>query len=100
LYWVHESRGVAFCARADTGQVVYEQPLERAGQVYASALLAGGRLYYLTRAGKTFVLAASPQFEQLAANDLRDGGVFNGSPAVDGSRLLIRSDKFLYAVGL
>jgi outer membrane protein assembly factor BamB len=99
LYWVHDSRGVAYCAKADSGEVVYEERLPRAEQVYASALLAGGRLYYLTRDGRTFVLAAKPEFEQLAVNSLRDGGVFNGTPAVDGSRLLIRSDKFLYCVG-
>lgn len=99
LYWVHESRGVAYCAKAETGEVVYEQRLERAGQVYASALLADGRLYYLTREGKTFVLAAKPEFEQLAVNDLNDRSTFNGSPSVDGSRLLIRSDKFLYCLG-
>jgi outer membrane protein assembly factor BamB len=99
LYWVHEQRGVAYCAKAETGEVVYEKRLERAGQVYSSALLADGRLYYLTREGRTFVLAAKPQFEQLAMNDLGDGSVFNGSPAVDGTRLLIRSDKFLTCIG-
>jgi outer membrane protein assembly factor BamB len=99
LYWVHDSRGVAYCAKADSGEVLYEERLPRAEQVYASALLASGRLYYLTRDGRTFVLAAKPEFEQLAVNSLRDGGVFNGTPAVDGSRLLIRSDKFLYCVG-
>jgi hypothetical protein len=62
-------------------------------------MLAAGRLYYVTRQGKTFVLAAKPQFEQLAVNDLSDRGVFNGSPAVAGNRLLIRSDKYLYCVG-
>ena len=99
LYWAHESREIAYCAKADTGEIVYEQRLERAGQFYASALLADGRLYYVTRGGKTFVLAAKPQFEQLAVNDLSDRGVFNASPAVAGNRLLIRSDKFLYCVG-
>ncbi len=99
LYWMHESRGVAYCAKGETGEVIYEERLERAGQVYSSALLADGRLYYLTRDGRTFVIAAKPGFEQLAANDLRDGSIFNGSPAVDGNRLLIRSDKFLYCVG-
>ena len=99
LYWMHEQRGVAYCAKAETGDVVYEQRLDRAGQVYSSALLADGRLYYLTRDGRTFVLAAKPQFEQLAVNDLKDGGLFNSSPAVDGSRILIRSDKFLYCIG-
>jgi hypothetical protein len=61
--------------------------------------LADGRLYYLTRSGKMFVLAAKPQFEQLAVNELPDRSVFNASPAVAGNRLLIRSDKFLYCVG-
>jgi outer membrane protein assembly factor BamB len=99
LYWTHESREIAYCAKADTGEIIYEQRLERSGQFYASALLADGRLYYVSRNGKTFVLAAKPQFEQLAVNDLSDRGVFNASPAVAGNRLLIRSDKFLYCVG-
>ncbi len=98
LYWVNDSQGIAYCAELETGEVVYEERLNRAGQLYASALVADGKIYYLTRDGKTFVLAAKPQFEQLAVNDLRDGGVFNSSIAVDGQRLLIRSDKFLYAV--
>ena len=99
LYWMHEQRGVAYCAKASSGEVVYEERLERAGQTYASAVLADGRLYYLTREGQTFVLAAKPEFEQLSVNDLGDRSLFNGSPAVDGSRLLIRSDKYLYCVG-
>jgi outer membrane protein assembly factor BamB len=98
LYWTHESREIAYCAVAATGEVVYEERLPRSGQFYASALLADGRLYYLTRGGKTFVLAAKPQFEQLAVNDLSDRSVFNASPAVAGNRLLIRSDKFLYCL--
>ena len=99
LYWMHESRGVAYCAKADTGEIVYEKRMERAGEVYSSALLAGGKLYYTTREGRTFVVAAKPEFEQLGMNDLRDRSIFNGSPAVDGDRLLIRSDKFLYCIG-
>ncbi|MEY3459612.1 MAG: hypothetical protein RL215_2769 [Planctomycetota bacterium] len=100
LYFMHENRGVALCLRADTGEVVYEQRLERAGQVYASALLADGRIYYVTRDGRTFVVKASPAFELLATNDLRDGSVFNAAPVPDKthSRLLIRSDKALYAI--
>jgi outer membrane protein assembly factor BamB len=98
LYWAHDSRGVAFCMEAATGEVVYEERLPRAGQFYSSALLADGKLYYLTREGKPFVVAAKPKFEQLAANDLGDRSVFNASPVVDGKRLLIRSDKYLYCI--
>jgi outer membrane protein assembly factor BamB len=99
LYWMHEGRETAYCAKAATGEIVYEQRLDRAGEVYASALLAAGRLYYVTRNGKTFVLAAKPQFEQLAANDLSDRSLFNASPAVAGGRLLLRSDRYLYCIG-
>jgi hypothetical protein len=63
-------------------------------------VLAEGRLYYVSRDGRTFVLPATPKYELLAVNDLRDGSTFNASPAVAGNRLLIRSDKFLYCLGL
>lgn len=99
LYWMNDNLGIAFCAKADTGEVVYEKRMDRSGQVYASALLADGRVYYTTREGRTFIVAAKPEFKVLATNDLNDGSVFNGSFAVDGTRLLLRSDKFLYAIG-
>lgn len=99
LYWMSEKLGIAYCARLSTGDLVYEERLSRAGQVYASALLADGRIYYLTREGRTFVVAAKPDFEQIAVNDLNDGSLFNGSFAVDGSRLLVRSDRYLYCIG-
>jgi outer membrane protein assembly factor BamB len=95
-----EKLGVAYCANPDTGELVYERRLDRAGQVYASPILAAGRLYYLTRDGKMFVLAAKPEFEQLAVNDLNDGSTFNASPAVSAKQLFVRSDKALYCLGL
>lgn len=99
LYWAHESREIAYCVEAKSGEVVYEKRLNRAGQFYSSALLADGKLYYVSREGKTFVLAAKPEYEEIAVNDLNDRSVFNASPAVAGNRLLIRSDKFLYCIG-
>ncbi|KPJ57880.1 MAG: hypothetical protein AMS16_00460, partial [Planctomycetes bacterium DG_58] len=99
LYWMHEQRGIAYCAVAASGEIVYEERLEGAGRVYASPLLADGRLYYLTRNGRTFVLACKPRFEQLAVNDLGDRSTFNATFAVAGNRLLVRSDKYLYCLG-
>ncbi|MEN9672113.1 MAG: hypothetical protein RL553_378 [Planctomycetota bacterium] len=63
LYWTHEQQGIAYCAKADTGKILYEERLPRAGQFYSSALLANGNLYYLSRDGKTFLLPAQPKFE-------------------------------------
>ncbi|MCA9116298.1 MAG: PQQ-binding-like beta-propeller repeat protein [Planctomycetaceae bacterium] len=99
LYGMSDSQGIAWCLVAATGELVYQERLERAGQVYASPLLAEDRLYYVTRSGRTFVLAARPKFEQLAMNELDDRSVFDAAPAVDGSRLLLRSGKFLYSIG-
>jgi len=96
LYWMHENQGLVFCAEAKTGKIVYQQRVDRADQVYASPLLADGRLHYLTRGGKTFVIAARPEYELIATNDLRDGSVFNASPVAIDGRLFIRSDKYLY----
>lgn len=99
LYYAQDTRGTAHCLQADSGEVLYEETLPRAGQFYASALLADGRLYYLDRSGRTFVVAAKPGFELLSVNELRDGSMFNASPVVMGRQLLLRSDKFLYCIG-
>jgi outer membrane protein assembly factor BamB len=99
LYWLHENLGILYCVEAATGKLVYEERLARAGQFYGSPVLAGDRLYAFTRNGVGFVLAAKPQFEQLARNELGDRSSFDASPSVDGNRLLIRSDKSLYCLG-
>lgn len=99
LYFLHENLGVAYCVEAATGRLVFEERLNRADQFYPSPVLAQGRLYCLDRRGTTFVLAAKPEFQMLARNELRDRSSFDASPAVAGDRLLLRSDKFLYCVG-
>ncbi len=98
LYWMNDSLGIAYCAEIKTGKIVYEQRVDRVDQVYASPVLAEGRLYYLTRTGRTVVLPARPKYEVLAVNDLAERSTFNASPAVAGGRLYLRSDHTLYCV--
>jgi outer membrane protein assembly factor BamB len=99
LYWVNH-QGMAYCLKADTGETVYQERVPGAGQVYASAVAADGKLYAVTRNSGTFVLAAKPKFEVLARNQLgADRSVCNASPAVDGGQLLLRSDQTLYCIG-
>ena len=74
-------------------------PLPRGDQVYASPVLADGKIYYVGRGGKTYVVAASPEYKLLATNDLGDRSAFNSSPVVADRRLFIRSNKSLYAIG-
>ena len=98
LYWMNEATATAFCAKGDTGEIVYEERVERGGQVYASALLADGRVHYVARDGRTFVVPAKPKYELLATNDLRDRSLFHATPVAADGRLLIRSDKALYCL--
>ena len=101
LYWL-DKKGVAYCADAKTGEEVYEERIRIAGggdKVYASGVLADGKLYYVSRQGGTIVLATGTEFDQLAQNDLGDDSVFNATPVVSKSQLLIRSDRFLYCIG-
>jgi outer membrane protein assembly factor BamB len=98
MYWASDNQGIVYCADAATGEIVYQERLPRGDQIYASPILADGKIYYLTRTGKTFVVAASPKFELLATNDLSDRSLFHACPVVADGRLLIRSDKYLYCL--
>jgi len=99
LVIINDSTGIAHCVNAQTGELVYAERIPRADEVYSAAVLAEDRLYYLSRSGRTFVLAAKPNFEVLATNDLETGSLFNSSPAVAGGRLYLRSDQHLYCIG-
>lgn len=96
LHWVSDRVRTAYCLSLADGSVKYA---ERVGpQPYASTLLADGRLYVVTRTGGTLVLAAKPQFEQLALNKLDDQSQFNASPIVCNGALILRSDENMYCI--
>jgi outer membrane protein assembly factor BamB len=94
-------RGVLACVRASTGEVVYRERLSgSAGVCYASPVAADGKVYIVTRSSGVYVVAAGAEFRELAANRFEDDtSVFNATPAITGSRLLLRSDRRLYCVG-
>jgi outer membrane protein assembly factor BamB len=98
LYW---AAGSAMCVDGKDGTVVYRGGFKPGpGDVYASPLYADGRIYFVSRTNGAFVIEAGTKFKQLAHNSIAgDKSVFNGSPAVDGSRLLLRSDRRLYCIG-
>ena len=62
--------------------------------------LPARRIYYTGRTGRTVVVAAKPTFEQLGDSTLEGNrGIFNATAAIGGNRLLLRSNKALYAIG-
>lgn len=101
LYLVNDARGTAICLNAQTGEVVYESPMQlKRDRWYASPVLSGDRLYFVSRTSGTVVLAAKPQFEVLATNVIdNDSSVFNGSPAMSNGQIFLRSDRYAYCIG-
>jgi outer membrane protein assembly factor BamB len=109
LYVVSDA-GFAMCIEAKTGKEIYRERVmensngsgRRGGgkPFYASPVLVGGKLYAPSRKNGVFVIAAKPTFELLAKNAFAsDSTQMNGTPAVDGDRLYLRSDKALYCIG-
>ena len=106
LYFVSD-QGFATCMEAKTGKVLHRErlpgftPGARGGKpVYASTLLVGKHLYAVSRRKGTFVLDATPQMPVVAQNTFAgDDSDFNGTPAICGNQLFLRSNRFLYCVG-
>lgn len=101
LYWASDSGGFICCQNAVTGETVYQQRIEpRPGTIWSSAVLADGKLYFVSQHNGTFVVAAKPQFELLSHNVLQDDDSrTNASPAVSNGQLFLRTDKNLYCIG-
>ena len=101
LYWVTD-RGQSICAKAGDGELVTRNRLSglKSGgrPVYASPIKAGDYIYVVTRRSGTYVFKADPKMEQVAKNVPLDDTDFNGTPAVSGDRLYLRSNKALYCV--
>ena len=82
-----------------TGDLAYAI-IGLSGRVYASGVLAGGRIYYVSREKGTHVVAAKPKFELVAHNVIADDpSVFNATPALEDGRIYLRSDRCLYCIG-
>jgi outer membrane protein assembly factor BamB len=94
--YILNDNGIAQCLELQTGRDLWEQKRLTTGSTWGSMVAAGNRLYVTTRTGETFVLAASPKFEQLAVNAL--GEPVYASMAVSDGEFFIRSYKNLWCI--
>lgn len=111
VYW--SSMGTLLSADIKTGEPRLKERLDlgpapsataggfmnRPGTVYASPVAVGNRIYLLTRSGAMLVFETTPEFKQIACNQIaEDEGSFDGTPAVSDGQLLFRSTKKLYCI--
>lgn len=98
LYWSHD-KAIALCLRAADGEEMFRERMPTRSRVYASIIGDGKNLFLTTRDAGVLVLAASPEYTEIATNRL--GGPeerFNATPAIVDDRLFLRSDAALYCV--
>lgn len=96
LYFLRDSTGLLSCLDAMTGDVRYERKRLGLGQIHASPICAGERLYVTSRDGVTAVVKVGPEFEILATNRLDD--VFDATPVAIGEELFVRGRRNLYCL--
>lgn len=96
LYRLH-SPGVLKCYRMADGSEIYSQRLEGI-TVPASPVAAADGTIYFASAGRSYVIMAGDQYEQLAVNNLDDSNY--ASPAVANGRMYLKGVRFLYCVGM
>ncbi|MCR9119294.1 MAG: PQQ-binding-like beta-propeller repeat protein, partial [bacterium] len=100
LYWASD-KAIANCLNAKTGETVYSKRLDTRSRIYASIVRGGERLYVTTRDKGVTVLPAKPEYSELAVNSIAsDEGLINGSPAISEDQLFLRTDNYLYCIGV
>lgn len=101
LYWASESGGVLHCQNAANGEMVHTVRLmPDAGRIWASPVLADGKLYFVSQFKGTYVVAADPKLPLLAHNFVEDDkSRTNASIALSAGQLFMRTDQNLYCIG-
>jgi outer membrane protein assembly factor BamB len=97
-YYMVADNGVITCIDAKTGTQIYRSRLGVGATIDSSPLLADGKLYITGENAATVVLAAGPEYNELAKNEL-DGTFTMSSVAVSGQQLFIRTSTHLYCIG-
>ncbi len=95
LYWVADN-GIAACAEAKTGTVLWEERLGSV-DVTASPLMAGDEILAIADKGQFFAFKAGREFELVRKGDI--GEPVSASPALVDGKLYIRGASHLFCFG-
>lgn len=95
-----DTNGIAYCVNAETGDEVWDERLtadERNRAYWGSMVRVADRLYLTNQSSETFVLRASPKYEEISVNPL-DGETCNSTPAMADGEIVIRNHKGLWLI--
>lgn len=92
--------GTVTCIKVENGEKVWQEKLkasEGRTEFYSSPIIAGDKLYNITKDGVVICLRAGEKFEELGKSTLGDRSF--ATAAVAGNRLIIRTAGSLVSVG-
>lgn len=96
FFWADS--GIVTCARAATGEIVWEKRVGGGGY-FASPICVDGKLYNVSKQGDIICLAAGEKMEVLGKSKLPFKEKVHATPAVSGGRIFLRTYKHLVSVG-
>jgi outer membrane protein assembly factor BamB len=91
--------GLLTCYEARTGKRIYRERLGNGSTGFTASAVAGdGKIYFTSEDGHIYVVKAGPSFELLATNAMNE--VCMSTPAISDGRLIVRTEKHVYAIGV
>ena len=94
-FFIVSDNGIATCFEAKTGKKKWKERLGRRHS--ASAVEAGGNIYFLDDDGTTWVVKGEDEYELVAENPLGEAAF--ASPAVARGQIFIRTVGHLWCIG-
>ncbi len=89
------SYGTVVCYDSQNGEKFWEK--EFSNGIYASPMIADGKVYIIDRTGLTHVFKVDKEYISLGENVLGENSVC--TPAFSNGRIYLRGDKNLYCIG-
>ena len=96
LFWVTDKPGLACCAIAKTGKVLWSERLFEK-EVTSSPIMVGDDILAIGESGDVVIFKASREFESVAKVNI--GESVYASPAVAGGKVFIRGTSHLFCFG-
>ncbi|MCB9938220.1 MAG: PQQ-binding-like beta-propeller repeat protein [Planctomycetaceae bacterium] len=97
LLYTCNDNGRLAVRNAVTGELIYRERVGKGSTTFsASAVAAGGHVYFASERGEVTVIEEGDSFQELATNEM--GEVVMATPAISGDRLLIRTVANLYCI--